>query len=121
VAMSGLNSNTPYENGLEVDWTCTHPDYRKSGYMHEIFEKMIPLYNGNIYCSCWRLEGMDKVNLYSLMRDFSFECIKQGHRLGKAGECNSYNIVDCVNYREGCTCQEDLYLRRSLGGSCVEK
>ena len=121
VAMSGLNNNTPYENGLEVDWTCTHPNYRKCGYMHEIFEQMIPLTNGNIYCSCWHLEGKENVELYSLMRDFNFECIKPAHKIGKSNECNCFNITDCVNYNLGCTCQEDLYIRKSLGGSCVEK
>ena len=116
VAMSGLNSNTSYENGLEVDWTCTHPDYRKCGYMHEIFEQMIPLTNGNIYCSCWHLEGKENVELYSLMRDFNFECIKPAHKIGRAGYCSFSNNVDCVNYKKNCNCQEDLFLRKSLEG-----
>ena len=114
VAMSGLNSDIPYGNGVGIDLTCTHPDYRHCGYMHELFEKMIPLADCDIYCSCWHLENKDKPELYSLMRDFSFECMKVAYKIGKSGECNCLNAMDCVNYKINCTCQEDLYIRKRI-------
>ena len=112
VAMSGLNSDIPYGKGVGIDWTCTHPDYRHHGYMYEIFEKMIPLANEDIYCSCWHLENKEKPELYYLMQEFSFECIQVAHKIGKVGECMCFNKTDCVNYHSKCSCQEDLYVRR---------
>lgn len=57
VAMTGLSSNTLYNNGLEIDWTCTHPDFRQKGYMQELFRELLKDVKTDVYCSCWRLEG----------------------------------------------------------------
>lgn len=34
--MTGLTSNSEYGH-LEIDWTCTHPQYRHKGYMQALF------------------------------------------------------------------------------------
>jgi N-acetylglutamate synthase-like GNAT family acetyltransferase len=39
VAMSGINPDSEYPSS-EIDWTCTHPDYRHKGIMQELFSTM---------------------------------------------------------------------------------
>ena len=115
VAMTGLNRNTTYPNGSEIDWTCTKPEYRGSGIMHILFSKLIQLTDENIYCSCWKTG--DSIHLKSLMKDFGFECICEGHIKSNNLKCGSSHCFDCVKFsdEEGvCVCQEDLYLRKAI-------
>lgn len=54
VAMTGLTSDSEYGH-LEIDWTCTHPQYRHKGYMQALFVEILKDAHDDIYCSCWRL------------------------------------------------------------------
>ena len=114
VAMTGLSHDTIFENGMEIDWTCTHPNYRKNGYMHELFSKMIPLTSKNIYCSCWKLDNKENVELHSLMKAFDFQCLSKGYITCDLTKCKFTDIFGCVNYKPNCSCQEDLYIRKNL-------
>lgn len=112
VAMTGLTSATNYK-GLEIDWTCTHPDYRNKGYMHKLFERLIQLTDEDIYCSCWRLSNKEKANLHNLMVDFNFKCINKSEKEWNNDICRAeiYGL-NCIYYKENknCHCYEDLYL-----------
>ena len=114
VAMTGLCNNTKFKDGVEIDWTCTHPDFRNRGLMHKLFTKIINLTNKNIYCSCWKLPEKDYVELGSLMKSFSFNCISEAYITCDLSKCKFNNKKGCANYRPNCKCQEDLYLRNAI-------
>lgn len=115
VAMTGLTSNSEYGH-LEIDWTCTHPQYRHKGYMQALFAEMLKDAHDDIYCSCWRLPQKDKANLYTLMSMFGFKEVIHTRIHWKV----PYNCFR--NYDGGCTCcvgrncecYEDLYMRKSV-------
>ena len=111
IAMTGLSNDTVH-TGYEIDWTCTHPDYRRNGVMHELFAEMLKdIVNVNIYCSCWRIHDRDKINLYKLMKDFGFVCIASDYKSCNFTNCGCRNVRDCVYYIKNCKCYEDLYMK----------
>jgi N-acetylglutamate synthase-like GNAT family acetyltransferase len=114
VAMTGLTGDTDYAS-LEIDWTCTHPDYRHQGIMKELFQLMLENVDKPIYCSCWRLSSKDKINLYHLMNEFKFKLvIKNKNHWKIPHNCDCTNTINCPFYRgHNCECYEDLYLRQS--------
>lgn len=113
VAMTGLTSRSEYGH-LEVDWTCTHPDYRHTGYMQKLFMEMLDNVYEDVYCSCWRLSDNNKVNLHTLMFLFDFKEVVHSKVHWKVPH-NCFR-----NYKGGCVfctginceCYEDLYLRK---------
>lgn len=113
IAMTGFKYNSNYP-GLEIDWTCTHPDYRNKGYMHELFKRLIATTDEDIYCSCWRFVGNKNVNLQSVMNSFDFKCVLpicEHH----CGQYNCKSFKGCINNHSKtnkCECYEDLYLRK---------
>ena len=112
IAVTGLKKIHNYKDGVEVDWSCTHPEFRHRGIMHQLFERMLEMTDENIYCSCWKMDGKDKVELHSLMENFEFECILEGHIKHNAIKCSCTDKQVCRNFHKGCMCQEDLYVRR---------
>lgn len=114
IAMSGLIFNCEY-NHLEIDWTCTHPEYRHNGYMQKLFAEMLNSVHESVYCSCWRLSSNEKVNLHTLMSLFDFEEVIHSRVHWKV----PYNCLR--NYEDGCSfctginceCYEDLFLRKN--------
>ena len=110
VAMTGLNTNTIYENGVELDWTCTDPEHRGCGIMQELMDRIVASTDENIYCSCWRIDGSEKVNLHKHMKLFGFEKIMSDVKHYACG------IVcrECPWKHSDCECYEDLYLRKEL-------
>lgn len=115
VAMTGLEYSSEYEH-MEVCYTCTHPDYRHRGYMQKLFKCMLKDVNEDVYCSCWRVHGNDRVNLSSIMKMFGFEKVVHSRGHWKIPyNCNRNYDGGCV-YREGdtCECYEDLYIRRRV-------
>ena len=114
VGMTGLYFNKDY-NGFEVDWTCTHPDYRKKGIMHKLFKRICALTDEDIYCSCWGMRGKD-INLKSVMYDFGFNPVVRNRVTWNLRyNCRSGRNGDCIMSHEwaNCSCYEDLYLRRA--------
>ena len=110
IAMSGLNRSCAY-NGLEVDWTCTHPCYERQGIMSAIFAKMLADVKEDVYCSCWKSCGKTKVNLSSIMHRYNFVPIVEP----RVSFDSRYNncASTCAGYvGTGCKCCEDLYVRR---------
>lgn len=120
IGMTGLNYNSQKKR-YEIDWTGTHPEYRNKGVMHELFNHICALTDEDIYCSCWRHQGSDRINLYSIMRDFGFrEVVKPAlthdslyNCISGSGYCVAQKVVD--GNREHCRCYEDLYLREKKG------
>lgn len=117
IGITGLYYNQELKR-YEIDWTGTHPEYRHKGIMHELFKRICNFTDEDIYCSCWRHQDKDRINLYSIMRDFGFkEVVKpiMTHDsvynciCGKSGYCVVQKITD--GKREHCRCYEDLYLR----------
>lgn len=112
VAMTGLCYSDEYE-ALEVDWTCTHPNYRHRGYMQMLFQEMLKDVNEDVYCSCWRLSTKTTPNLYSIMYMFGFQKVVD-HRHHWQTPYNCHCSETCKFGRgQGCDCYEDLYLRKS--------
>ena len=124
LGMTGLIWEEEF-NAYGVDWTCTHPEHRKKGIMHELFKRICSLTDEDIYCSCWRQPDKENINLYSLMRDFGFEeVIKNRVTWDSCHNCKSGRLGVCIAQKshmehgkiikEPCRCYEDLYLRRRL-------
>lgn len=112
IAMTGLCYSDEYE-ALEIDWTCTHPDYRHKGYMQMLFREMLKNIKENVYCSCWRLSTKEVPNLNTLMVLFGFEKVID-HRHHWQAPYNCHCSETCKFGRgENCDCYEDLYLRRT--------
>lgn len=113
VAMSGITSDSEYGH-LEVDWTCTRPEYRHNGYMQEIFTEMLTNVHEPVYCSCWRLANRDRVNLHTLMYLFGFKEVVSSRVHWKIPHnCFRDYEGDCPYYTGiGCECWEDLFLRK---------
>ena len=114
VAMSGISLVSDY-NGAEVDWTCTHPEYRNKGYMQAIFTEMFKDIDFDVYCSCWRVLGRDYVNLYTLMDMFGFkEVVRDRVHWKIPHNCNNKTKAACsYSTGIGCECYGDLYLRKA--------
>lgn len=129
IAMTGLNWSHEY-NGIEIDWTCTHPDKQNQGVMTWLFERICSLTDEKIYCSCWRESEIDKVNLNSLMEKFGFKEVlpnratwdtRYNCRASRGYYCARYKECLCVqseddkrmdSHERYCKCFEDLYLRK---------
>lgn len=113
VAMTGLTMRSEFR-ALEVDWTCTHPEYRGRGFMQELFSEMLKDVCTDVYCSCWRMPNRDKPNLSVLMELFGFkEVINTRVHWKVPHNCFRVHEGGCVNYTgAGCECYEDLYLRK---------
>ena len=116
LAMTGLMYSKEYRN-FEVDWTCTHPDYRHKGYMQELFKEMLKDIDVPVYCSCWRAPDKDRVNLHTIMFLFGFEEVIHSRVHWKVHH-NCFLIQDgcsCTHYTDAdCNCYEDLFLRKGL-------
>lgn len=116
VAMSGIDRDSPYP-GLEIDWTCTLPEYRHNGYMIDLFGVMIADFENehkDIYCSCWRWAGHKDVNLHTLMKRFDFkEVVHDRVHAMVPHNCDKKCTEECIKYSgNGCECYEDLYMRK---------
>lgn len=113
VALTGLIWDDEYK-ALEIDWTCTHPDYRHQGHMQELFNYMLDGVTKKVYCSCWRLPGKE-INLKTLMKMFNFKEVINTRVTWCVGHnCHRDETLGnrCVYYKgKNCICCEDLYLR----------
>ncbi len=123
-AMTGITWNSEY-GGNEIEWTCTHPKYRKRGIMSELFRRICELTDEDIYCSCLRLCGHRKVNLHAIMKAFNFKLVKKNDKVwSTSSNCNSGKTKYCSLQkshmedkrlvREKCMCHEDMYVRKAI-------
>ena len=112
IAMTGLYVYTVYPNGVEIDWTCTHPKYREQGIMSELFKRLVSSTDENIYCSCWRINDQDdgKIKLRHVMSKYGFELVMPS----VAHYDSRYLCFNCHWRHENCQCYEDLYLRKEI-------
>lgn len=112
VAMTGLSTKTVLD-GLEVDWTCTHPAYRGRGYMSALFDRLVNITDEDIYCSCWKTPDSEEVNMKKIMDNYGFLVVKENYKVSEGTHKYSFcNRQGCVEYKENCRCTEDLYLRQ---------
>lgn len=115
VAMTGLVYNKQYR-GLEIGWTCTHPDFRGMGLMHKLFEFMLKDVEERVYCSCWHLPNREHINLWKLMNDFNFICVTEARVSWVNGFNCHHNKTDnlCTECTGGaCVCKEELWFRQA--------
>lgn len=110
ITMTGLIDFGSY-NGPEIDLTCILKEYEGRGIINHMIGKVIKDYNGDIYCSCWRLNSNDKINLHHSMEKLGFKlAVKERIKFNsKYDKC----IAICVNSKLGCSCCEDLYIREA--------
>lgn len=113
VAITGLISDSEFKH-LEIDWTCTHPDYRNKGYMQELFAEMLRDVHAPVYYGCRRLPNRGEVNLHTLMSMFDFEEVVHSRVHWKVPHnCFRDYGCKCIYYTGvGCECYEDLFLRK---------
>ena len=112
VAMTGLNDSKFY-NGLELDWTCIREEYEHNGIVYLMIKDLINTtenYTKDIYASCWKLGDNNIINLRHSMAKLHFTPVLYKRLMFNSKYNNCKDI--CVNYKEGCWCQEDLYLRK---------
>ncbi len=108
VAITGFCHDDEF-NGIQITWTCTHPDYRHRGYMQELFKRLLATTDERIYCSCWCIADTE-ANLFSIMKMFGFRKVMGDYkRRWIRHHCNCK--TDCPYRRENCFCSNDLYLR----------
>ena len=50
VVLSDLIWNNKLQT-LEINWACTHPNYKNKGYMQKIFTNMFDNINEDVYCN----------------------------------------------------------------------
>lgn len=113
VAMTGLQKESSFYNGSEIDWTCVLPEYRKQGIITEVMSLAIEGCSEDVYCSCLRLHDNTKVNLDFCMKTLGFELVQKAHKQF----CSLYNksCNDCIYKKESyCICCEDLYVKRTV-------
>ena len=113
IAMTGVN-DTKYYKGLEVDWTCSHPDYSGHRLITLMLHYLLKDCKQDVYCSCWRLEG-HTINLRHAMEYNDFKpaiLSRMSADTRYVGVC----CEKCVCYdtsKEYCKCYEDLYYRKA--------
>lgn len=110
IAMTGLcEKDKSNYNGKEIDWTCCHPDYRNKHITTKLFEIILKDIKDNVYCSCWRLSNLDRVNLQGIMDRYNFKCVIKAHKVYKYPYTKACDIC-IINNGKNCICYEDLYL-----------
>lgn len=115
IAMTGIDKSESY-NGLEIDWSCVHPDYRRRGIMTALFQEMINNTKADIYCSCWR--KVDKpINLRKQMSEFGFvpvliPRVQYDSRYFCTCDAKGCNGGFSPDSDGVCHCYEDLYVRK---------
>lgn len=117
IAMTGIVRNSMLGcNALEISWTCTHPEHRNKGYMTRLFSNLLPCLSEDVYCSCWRLQHKDRIELHYIMDLFNFECVLKEHV--KREYPHKCGVADtCPNFKgNNCYCSEDLYIHRHRKG-----
>lgn len=112
VALTALTFNNEFR-GIQISWTCTHPDYRHRGYMQELFKRLVQTTDENIYCNCWYIEDKS-VNLKSLMELFGFELVMTDIFKRNINH-NCHFPKDCPYKKENCHCGNNLYMRKANG------
>ena len=81
--------------------------------MHDLFKRVCNLTDEAIYCRCWRTAPDEACHMSSIMRDFGFKEVIHTCNTW----CNNYNCkcypTECEYYSgSGCSCWEDLYIRK---------
>lgn len=115
VGMTGLLNDSPEYNGAEIDWTCLLPKYRGRGIMTNAIKEVIKNCDKDIYCSCWKNKGKDKINLHNSMDELGFVLVSEGHK--KYNSKSTKACAVCVNRVTDCYCQEDLYVKYHKKGN----
>lgn len=110
IAMTGISESKELK-GLEIDWTCVHPDYRGKGIITTLLKELVEGVRKDIYCSCWRMGNVRQPNLHHTMQKLGFKEMIREYR--KYTSKVSKVCDSCVMRRKDiCRCCEDLYLRR---------
>lgn len=109
IAMTGISESKELK-GLEIDWTCVHPDYRGKGIITTLLKELVEGWHKDIYCSCWRMGNNNKINLHHAMQKLGF---KETIREYRKYYSKVSKVCDrCVMKSKGvCICYEDLYLK----------
>lgn len=116
VSLSGLIKEHNYNCDYEIDWTCTHYNYRHMGFMNWIWNYILSP-DKSYMCSAWRTNDDYYPHLKSLLDKHGFECVLKNrvsycykyYCYKKFGKCNCPYFVD-----DSCHCCEDLYYRRVI-------
>ena len=114
IGMTGIKEQSCRLKGAEVMWTGVRPDYRCKGLITQLLrtevERLSP--SRDIFCLCWRIND-DKINLHHAMSVLGFEEITKGYEVCWS-DYASLCANDCVMYKSGCRCWNDLYLRKGV-------
>ena len=110
VAMTGLILESIEFNGSEIDWTCIYPEYRGNGIITNMLENLLETTDRNVFCSCLKLYGNEKVNLYYAMNRLGFNCTLKNY---KRFDSDITKACDVCNHKKlpHCVCCEDVFVR----------
>lgn len=112
LAMTGLRKDLE-RDGLEIDWTCTLPEYRNKGIMKELFCSLFEDRYEDTFCSALRIPSCDNY-FTKLLKEFGFVKIKDNVKcnLTLMGETSYSCRKTCPHWNNvKCICYEDLYRR----------
>ena len=109
VALTGFCFDDEFR-GIQITWTCTHPDYRHKGIMQKLFDRLLQTTDEDVYCSCWHI-GDNDVNLHTLMQMYGFTRVVE-HTESRDIQHNCPFPVDCPYRTDHCKCGNHLYLRK---------
>lgn len=117
VGMSGIGKPENEYCGLEVDWTCVHPDYRKQGIVTALLSELLAAksessYEGRIYYSAWRTwDRPGKERMDGVLAKMGFQrAVVNEFNWVNGHNCRFSCREQCVHYQKGCSCGQDLWV-----------
>ena len=117
VGMSGICDPDNEYCGLEVDWTCVHPDYRKQGIVTSLLDELLARtsesgYKGHIYYSAWRTwDRPGKERMDGILTKLGFHrAVDNEFNWVNGHNCRYSCKEQCVHYQKGCSCGQDLWV-----------
>lgn len=112
IGMTGIIDSGMY-NGYELDWTCLDKNYRGQGIMTTMIQlELSRVGSVDVYCACWAGINDAVVHMHHAMDTLGFKLVIPSKVIYNS-EHTSWCKKECIKYKEGCICREDLYLRKA--------
>lgn len=113
IALSGIINKSLF-NGCKLDWTCISKEYEHRGLITRLLKTMLDEYTGdkNVYCSCWKTQGADKIHLHYSMQSLGFVPVQQPFQTFMVKHSCNPEVYQSCKYCTGnnCRCSLDLYV-----------
>lgn len=114
IAMTGVSNDTQFD-GVEIDWTYCHPDYRCKGIISDMLGVVLRFVKNDVYCRCLRTYQDEYANLHNIMMKYGFTCVKRKYKEFHISKCIMCDVCPYKNDGISCICYEDLYVMKLKG------